>query len=110
MNLVLPRTFLFIIASRPEGTMFQFTGSAWIQYSRAVELVLAASTVLASAPLPRFASAAATFGGTGTPAASFGTSAPLSRKTLCPARVQRKRPPAPARKSRRSTGSGLICA
>src|SRR6201995_1124989 len=107
-----------IIWSRPVGTMFHSTGSAWIQYSRAGPLtVKAASSVvpvsspsgrpptaeaLAAAAAPA-ASAAATFGGTARPLACLSTSiCPSVLLIFCPASVQKNMPPPRARNPRRS--------
>src|SRR5262245_15060388 len=105
---------MFIIWSRPVGTMSHSTGSEVIQYSRAGPLTAKAASsvvlvraVLASAPPP--ASAAATFGGTATLCASPSTSiCPSPALILCPARVQNSAPPPSARKPRRSMPSQLI--
>src|SRR6185437_15984563 len=120
VNLVLPLIGMFIIWSRPVGTMSHSTGSAWIQYSRAGPLTVnAASSVvpapsapsgwpptaeaLAAAPPAPAASAAATFGGTASPLAWASTSiCPSVVLIFCPASVQKNMPPPRARNPRRS--------
>ncbi len=101
----MPLTFLSIIASRPVGTMFQRTGSAWIQYSRRAPARFAARIGDAAASRP---AAALTFGGTGTSVASRSTSACSPAKTFWPASVHNSSPPVPANSSRRPNGSMLI--
>src|SRR4051812_13696175 len=86
--------------------MFQRTPPALIQYSRGLPLALGGAE--GNAGGGPVGSAAPALRGTATPDASFGTSAPRSRNTFCPARVQRNTPPAPERKSRRPSGSGLM--
>src|SRR6185312_5015486 len=104
---------MFIIWSRPVGTMSHSTGSAVIQYSRAGPLTVKAASSAAPAALalaaPPPASAAATFGGTSTVFASLSTSiCPSPPLILWPASVQKSAPPPSARKPRRSMPSKSI--
>jgi len=70
VNLVLPLIGMFIIWSRPVGTMSHSTGSAVNQYSRAGPFTVKAAssvvpaTLAVAAPASGPASAAFTFGGT----------------------------------------------
>src|ERR1700759_4505431 len=103
-----------IIWSRPVGTMFHSTGSAWIQYSRAGPLTVKAASSAVPEPSspsggPRPAEGpppprgAATFGGTVSPLAWASTSiCPSVLLIFCPASVQKNMPPPRARNPRRS--------
>ena len=78
----MPLTFLSIIASRPVGTMFHFTCSAWIQYSRRVPRGAGEHGLRRGARVAAWPRAAATFGGTGISLLSLATSACCGREDL----------------------------